>query len=272
MVFKEPKTKWANSKARDLLLKYLREKAIPLDAKAVDANGKRITTKMIYEMVKEMDGENKKYDPDKFGNRLGSLRKKVREEKEPKFEEPSIKWENSDAKQLVIRYLREGLLPMDPKATDTNGSPITADMVWKMACELDTDNILTLYDRKRFPSRLYSLRGQIANKESRAKADQEHFEEYVRLHPIVSVSAVHGSEYWKGSLARRQLLRDLTNNLLDKMTPGELFYLRPVYYENYLPGPFKDYIKQELRTAKFRKTIREKGKNFQKRTKAVSSK
>ena len=47
MVFKEPKIKWANSKARDLLLKYLRKKA--------------------------MDGENKKYDPDKFRNRLGKF-------------------------------------------------------------------------------------------------------------------------------------------------------------------------------------------------------
>jgi len=70
-------------------------------------------------------GENIKYDPKKFSQRLGALRKKIREEGEEKFKEPDVKWEHSQAKKNVTKYLREGLIPLNPKAFDRDGKRIT---------------------------------------------------------------------------------------------------------------------------------------------------
>lgn len=131
--FKEPKTKWKDSKAKQLVLQYLQDKVIPLDSKEKNSEGKRISSGMIYKLVCEIDGgENCKYDPKNFPKRLGVLQKKIREEGEEKFKEPDIVWQYSQAKKNLTKYLREGLIPLDPNAVDTDGGKITPAIVYKM--------------------------------------------------------------------------------------------------------------------------------------------
>ena len=88
--FKEPDIKWQDSKAKKLVLQYLREKKIPLSSEEKNDEGKRITSAMVFNMVCSMDGgENAKYDPKKFSQRLSALRKKIREEGEEKSRSPT---------------------------------------------------------------------------------------------------------------------------------------------------------------------------------------
>ena len=125
--------------------------------------GKRITSAMVFDMVCSMDGEeNAKYDPKKFSQRLSALRKKIREEGEEKFKEPDVKWEYSQAKKNVTKYLREGLIPLNSKAIDKDGKQITPRIVYKMITEDLGDKELKLYDRKKFANCLRGVRQQVA--------------------------------------------------------------------------------------------------------------
>jgi len=146
--FKEPNIKWQDSKARKLVLQYLRQGKIPMDPNQRNDDGKRITGAMLFDVVCSMDVENIKYDRDKFPRRLGALRKKIRKESEPKFEEPSIKWQDSQAKKNLTKYLREGSIPLDPDAVDPDGNSITPAIVYKMVIDDLKDEELAKYDKK----------------------------------------------------------------------------------------------------------------------------
>ena len=137
--FVEPEIKWAKSKAKELLLEYLKDGRVPLDSNATDESGKRLTSKKIYEKVCTLDEENKKYDPSKFPSRLSALRKKIKDEKNPaqKFKEPDIPWQSSKAKKLLVKYLRDGTIPFDPKAQDDKGDRLTPKRIYEMLSTMD---------------------------------------------------------------------------------------------------------------------------------------
>ena len=86
----------------------------------------------------------------------------------------------------------------------------------------------------------------------------------MKAHPIKSNQAYHGHAYWRGSAARRFLLDDLASDVY----PGDIkdmktfFLSRTAYHEEYTKDLFEDYVRQEIRTAKYLKTIREKGRSF----------
>jgi len=86
----------------------------------------------------------------------------------------------------------------------------------------------------------------------------------LKFHPIKTIHAYHGHAYWRGSAARRFLLVDLANEVYPKEIEEmeTFFFSRTQYHEEYTRDLFEDYVRQEIRTAKYLKTIREKGRSF----------
>jgi hypothetical protein len=170
-----------------------------------------------------------------------------------RFKEPKIKWKDSKARRILYKELTGGNIPKDAK--DSNGRfmvPLLKD-IYNMHEEYK------LYDPKKFSSRLSSLRTQYHECMMRDAMDIEAFDNYRRNHQP-SLFSHHGYPEWQGSEAQRLLKIDLEAKKQDTMSKMDLWDSKPEFYEHFPLKVFRDKINQEIRTAKYLHTIKERGK------------
>jgi hypothetical protein len=180
-------------------------------------------------------------------NQQQARKKKDKKEKIP---EPKIKWRYSKAKSLLYEDIMEGRVPLEADST----MPLLA--VYTRHPELAE------YHYSKFSRRLGSLRTTITELIDREKEDHQDFAAYVSNHPASSFSH-HGYIQYQGSEAQELLLQDIEDKLHETMGKKALWAFRTEYHLNFPLGVFRDKIYQELGTAKYLHTCREKGKLHQ---------
>ena len=216
----------------------LRDGQIPLKIK--DSQGRRTTD---LELVWGTWCPN--YSRKKFSTRLAALRKMVEEEMQPTgFKEPR-RWENSAAYRLLEQDIRHGLVQDDSDF----------EMVYLMRPEY------AIFDHTKFKKRLKSLQKSAGKLLSRAEMDETRFEAFVSKHTI-SLFSHKGYIQWQGSEAQKKLQNDISNNKHCTMRKQDLYGSRAEYYEHFPLKAFRDFVKQEVRTGKWKHTLAVKGKQF----------
>ncbi len=178
-------------------------------------------------------------------------KKKYKEE----IDEPKVNWKKSKAKSLLSEDIMEGTVPLQAK--DENGEPT---MPLKGISAMHPEH--AEYHYSKFSGRLSSLRKTIADLNDRAEEDHRDFAAYVSNHPSSSFSH-HGYIQWQGSEAQELLKQDMEARLHETRGKEELFDSRSEYYLNFPHSVFRDKIYQEVRTAKYLYTIKERGKLHQ---------
>jgi hypothetical protein len=169
------------------------------------------------------------------------------------FKEPKIKWKNSKARQILYKELTGGNIPRDAK--DSNGR----FMVPLLKEIYNIHEEYKLYDPKKFSSRLSSLRTQYHECIMLNAMDIKAFDNYRKNHQP-SLFSHHGYPEWQGSEAQRLLKIDLEAKKQDTMSKMDLWDLKPEVHEHFPLKVFRDKINQEIRTAKYLYTIKERGK------------
>ena len=183
-------------------------------------------------------------EPDTATKKKGSKKEKE------KFVEPKIKWKKSKARALLYRDILDGRVPLDTK--DPQGNVIMSyDAIYAMRPEYG------LYDRAKFPTRLNTLRDIVKDLNNRKRIDQEAFENY-RANHEPSLQSHKGYPEWQGSEAQRLLLGDLEEKRHVGKTYRTVWESREEYYMNFPFTPFKYKVRQEIRTAKYIFTMKEK--------------
>ena len=139
-------------------------------------------------------------------------------------------------------------------ATDENGtSTMQLKDIYLMHTE-DTD-----YHYSKFSGRVASIRTTINDRNIRKEEDEQLFAECLSNHPG-SVFSHKGFIQWQGSEAQELAKEDIAENLHLTMGKKALHGFRPEHYENFPLKDFRDKIRQEVRTAKWRHTLKVKGK------------
>jgi hypothetical protein len=169
-----------------------------------------------------------------------------------KFKEPKIKWAKSKARGLLFKDLRDGNIPREA-LDEHKKSTMKLEDIFQMHPEYK------LYDRTKFSGRLSELRRVYDELMFRAEIDQEAFDQYGRNHQP-SLFSHKGYPEWQGSEAQILLKGDIEEGKHTRMSKSDLHESNSEYYENYPLGAFRDKLDQELRTAKYLHTCREKGK------------
>ena len=172
-----------------------------------------------------------------------------------KDQEPNIPWAKSEAKKLLSEDLISGVVPLESKFDD-NTNTMTLKDIYLMRPEYAD------YSYKKFSARLRSLRGTISANKKRADADKEAFDTFVYNNPI-SYHDKFGNIQWQGSESQRLLKEDIRLGVMDRFNSKKEFWMsRPAYHGNFGLKQFRDKIKQEIGTAKYIHTLREKGKQY----------
>jgi hypothetical protein len=167
------------------------------------------------------------------------------------FKEPKIKWRKSKAKRILYDFLRDGTVPLH--ATDSNGdSTMSVEDIFSLSEEFG------LYDPNKFEERLNRLRKGIVELDSRAATDRKAFDIYRKNHEV-SLYSHKGYIQWQGSDAQELLWDDIEAGKLDEMTKDELWRSRSEYQNEFPLFAFRKKVEQEIRTAKYVHTLREKG-------------
>jgi hypothetical protein len=173
-------------------------------------------------------------------------------EKKKKFKEPKIKWKDSKARVILNKDLCEGKIPRH--ATDQYGKKtMKLEVIFQMHEEYK------LYDREKFSSRLGKVRDIYDDCMHRKSMDKEAFNIFLRNHKP-SLFSDKGYSEWQGSDAQSLLRDDIEAEKHNQMSKIDLWESRAEYFEDFPLGVFRDKIKQEIRTAKYLHTCREKGK------------
>jgi hypothetical protein len=173
-------------------------------------------------------------------------------EKKIKFKEPKIKWKVSKARVILYQDLAEGKIPRH--ATDQYGkSTMKLEVIFQMHGEYK------LYDREKFSSRLSKVRDMYDDCMHRKSMDEEAFNTFLHNHNP-SLFSHQGYPEWQGSDAQSLLRDDIEANKHNGMSKIDLWESRAEYFEDFPLSVFRDKIKQEIRTAKYLHTCREKGK------------
>lgn len=213
-----------------------------------------------------IDQKNKTYykfriaDDDEVGDILhGSSRLvKIVEEGDPEeffdgppknvvFEEPEIKWEDSEAYQLLKQDLNDGTVPTE---VDPN---MPTRSIYMMRPEYAE------YDPEKFSSRLSGLRAIVRRANTRAEEDEAAFLVFIANHPI-SLASSKGYPQWQGSEAQQFAKEDIKNKVHQQEDGYRKMYnLRPDIYGPFGFKAFSDKVRQEIRTAKFLHTLRVTG-------------
>ena len=118
-----------------------------------------------------------------------------------------------------------------------------------------------LFDHKKFEKRLETLRNRAGESTSRSQDDESRFEAFVARHEV-SLFSHKGYEQWQGSNAQQLLLLDLENKKHVTMRKRDLYGSRCEYYDHYPLKAFRDFLNQEVQTAKWKHTLEVKGKQF----------
>jgi hypothetical protein len=111
----------------------------------------------------------------------------------------------------------------------------------------------------KFSSRLGDLRKVYSECMFRAEVDQEAFENYRGKH-APSLFSKHGYPEWQGSESQRLLKIDIEAGKHLLMSKADLHESNLEYYGNFPLSVFRDKVYQEIRTAKYLHTCKERGK------------
>ena len=171
------------------------------------------------------------------------------------WKEPKITWAKSKARNLLYNDLVSGVIPLGSKDETGRKTIPSLREIYAMHPEY------ALYHYSKFSSRVSSLRSIVKEGKSRAEADQRLFEAFVDNHPASAFSR-NGYIQWQGSEAQTLARQDIAENL-HKAPMGKkgLYNMRPEYYKNFPLKVFHDKLNQEIKTAKYLYTLKEKGKH-----------
>jgi len=165
------------------------------------------------------------------------------------FKEPKTKWRKSKAKMILYEALLDSTVPLDDKRFEA----MSLEDIYSI------DPELSLYDFAKFKDRLNRLRDKVMALDKRADEDLAAFQNYKKNHSP-SLFSHKGYIQWQGSSAQEYLWEDLDAYMKDpNMKPSDLWKSRPEYMNEFPLQAFSDKIKQEIRTAKYLKTVKERG-------------
>jgi hypothetical protein len=237
-----PTIAWSESAEKTRILIALRNGDIP--RKGRDENGNS-TMPLDEVWTLYCPGYSRK----KLSGRLGALRKIVDREMTPSgFKEPG-KWKKSEAHKLLERDIRKGdVLVEEPEGGDW-------EVVYFMRPEY------AKYDHNKFKKRLETLRRAAKEDSSRAAEDEAALDAYLRRHPVSHFSH-QGYEQWQGSEAQLVIWEDINEDRHKTMRKRDLYGSRHEYYEHFPLKTFRDNLRQEIKTEKWRHTLEVKGKQF----------
>jgi len=131
---------------------------------------------------------------------------------------------------------------------------------WKIFTRLIRSSLCTT---SKIQNRLNRLRDKVLDLNKRADDDLEAFKNYKKNHkPSLFSQKGYIQWHWQGSTAQELLLDDLEDYIKNPdMKPFDLLWNSRDEYKNEFPlDAFADKIKQEIRTAKYLKTLRERSK------------
>ncbi len=163
-------------------------------------------------------------------------------------------WKHSKARKLLYDDLRNGLVPLEKQSEDDDET-FTDEYIYTMHPEYAE------YEWDMFPARLRSLRDIVKGNNSRAAQDEQLYNVFKQTNNV-SYFNRKGSIQWQGSIPQQLARDDLENKEIwkacDQGNRGyKMLYLkREEYYTNYDYYIFKDYIKQEIKTAKMHYTMK----------------
>jgi hypothetical protein len=178
--------------------------------------------------------------------------KQTKKDNKEKWKEPKVKWKKSRAKQLLYDDILAARVPSE--ATHEDG---TSTMQLKDIYLMHTE--YTDYHYSKFSARVSSIRTTIKDRNIRKEEDEQLFAECIKNHPGSAFSH-KGFIQWQGSEAQELAKEDIAENLHLTMGKKALHGFRPEHYENFPLKDFRDKICQEVRTAKWRHTLKIKGK------------
>jgi hypothetical protein len=162
------------------------------------------------------------------------------------FQEPKKKWEKSEARKRLYLLILDGVI------ADEDNDAEDLQEIYMM------DEEFLKYDYGKFKDRLSRLRTKIHQLNDRAKDDLEAFENYKSNHKP-SLFSHKGYIQWQGSDAQELLLDDIAKNMHKTMKPEELWLSRNEYKNEFPLHAFRDKLRQEIKTAKYLYTLKERG-------------
>jgi hypothetical protein len=163
-----------------------------------------------------------------------------------KPKEPTIPWRKSRARELLYEDLRKGLIDEDHSDMD----------VYAMRPEY------AAYDWDLFPGRLRYLKKSIHYNQERAEIDQDAFDQFVSNNPV-SYFSKKGYIQWQNSDAQNLARQDILNeSFTGSGKYRRLYNSRVEYYLEFPFEAFKHKIRQEIRTAKYKHTLKKRGKAY----------
>ena len=156
--------------------------------------------------------------------------------------ENKVKWRKSKAKKVLYELLIDGIVPME-------------DGVMPLEDIYFLHEEFANYSFDRFGGRLKRL--QKSNElNDRAQDDLEAFENFKGNHNP-SLFPHKGYAPWQGLTAQELLWDDLEAYMNDpSKKPKDLWMSRQEYHDEFPLDAFRDKIKQEIRTAKYLRTIK----------------
>jgi hypothetical protein len=168
------------------------------------------------------------------------------------WDEPKIKWRYSRAKQLLYKDLVEGIIPLKPLPD------MSLEEIYVMHAELSE------YHYSKFSSRLSGLRDTVRNLLKRKELDQEAYDNYKENH-APALFTPHGFIQWQGSEAQKQCKQDIKDGKHLTQSRAKFRATKVVYRDNFPLKVFHDKVKQEIHTAKYLHTLKERGKDPRKK-------
>ena len=152
------------------------------------------------------------------------------------------KWRKSKAKKLLYQLLMDGTIPME------DSMPL--EDIYSLNEEF------AKWEYRLLKPRLTAIRKKIVELDNRAEADLAAFENYKKNHQP-SLHSHKGYVQWQGSTAQDFLLDDL-QDFIDNpnMKPKDLWLSRDEYNQQFPLHAFRDKIYQEIRTAKYLRTMK----------------
>ena len=119
------------------------------------------------------------------------------------------------------------------------------------------------YSYEKFSGRIASVRKTVRDFMTRAAKDKERFDTFKSLNPVSKISH---KEYiqWQGSEAQELLRQDIQEKNHEKMSKIDHWGSRVEYFTEFPLDAFRDKLYQEIRTAKYSHTLKERGKKKKK--------
>lgn len=162
------------------------------------------------------------------------------------FDEPKTKWKKSAAKRILYNMILDG------EVSDEADKSMPLRDIYMLHPEF------AKYKYENFSRRLAAMRKKIRELNNRAREDLHAFEVYKSNHQP-SLFSHKGYIQWQGSTSQECLWDDMDAGKHLTMKPMELWKSRKVYRDEFPLDAFRKKLEQEIRTAKYVHTLRERG-------------